>query len=117
MRSLVWLSQMMMKNGMTTIEEEVKEEFTPQTVEPTTTDMFDVLLDPKRKEGETFHDYKDRQKLANKFVKAYKKGRLSWNPYILKPMGITTGLPLTEKNREFLQAVADRMKKKQENNE
>lgn len=101
---------------MRTIEEPIEKVEEP-TAEPTVTEIFNVLLPPKRKEDESFSDYKDRQRFSNKFTKAYKKGRLSWDPYILKSMGVTNGLSLTEKNREFLKAVADRMRNKQEGNE
>ena len=37
-----------------------------------------IPIDPKRLEGESFENYKKRQKLVNKAIKIYQKGRYVW---------------------------------------
>ena len=37
--------------------------------------FFDIDLDPKRKEGESYEDYKKRRKEANQRIKIHRKGR------------------------------------------
>ena len=106
---------------MTTIDTtdavEVTETLQEPSKELTASQLMAVLNDPKRKEGETYHDYKDRQRLAGKFLKAYKHGRMVWDPFIMKHMGFTNGLSMTEKNRELLKLVAQKIKEKEDNGE
>jgi hypothetical protein len=105
----------MMTTTDTAEEFEAVESLQEQPTEFTASQMMAILNDPKRKEGETFHDYKDRQKLAGKFLKAYKHGRMVWDPFIMKHMGFTNGLSMTEKNRELLKMVAQKLKEKEDN--
>ena len=37
--------------------------------------FFDIDLDPARKKGETFEEYKKRRKLGNERIKLHLKGR------------------------------------------
>ena len=106
---------------MTTIDTtdavEVTETLQEQPTELTASQLIAVLNDPKRREGEAYHDYKDRQKLAGRFLKAYKYGRMVWDPFIMKHMGFTNGLSMTENNRELLKMVAQKIKEKESNGE
>lgn len=104
---------------MTTIDttDAVTETLQEPAKELTASQLMAVLNDPKRREGEAYHEYKDRQKLADKFLKAYKHGRMVWDPFIMKHMGFTNGLSMTEKNRELLKLVAQKLKDKESNEE
>jgi hypothetical protein len=48
-------------------------------VKPTNSDIdsvfFDIDLDPARKEGETFEEYRKRRKSGNERIKLHLKGR------------------------------------------
>ena len=61
-------------------------------------------------EGETFEEYRLRRSMADRLLKRFKKGRLSWDPYPFE--GMKKGLVNTVDNREAMEAfIAQYMKR------
>lgn len=63
-------------------------------------------------EGETKEEYIMRRRITSDILKKYNRGRLVWTPY---PFGKSTkGMSCNGKNREFIDAYIDALKKKEE---
>jgi hypothetical protein len=85
-----------MNTSTDTIPTEVIEQ--PKT-ELTVHQVLSMVNNPERMENESYEDYRQRRTLSNKFVKSYLKGRVVWDPFILrKLMNLKTGLPFTDSN-------------------
>lgn len=64
---------------------------------------------PGRFEDETQEDYKKRRSFSQKLNKAYLKGKVTWDPYLLGEKGRSKGMVSTVTNREFIDNVKSRM--------
>lgn len=47
-----------------------------------------ILINAERLEGESFEQYKQRQKLVKKAIKQYKRGKYFWDSIVYKKDGL-----------------------------
>ncbi len=80
-------------------------------VELTVHQVLDMVNNPARMEDESFEDYRKRRTLSKKFIKSYLKGRVVWDPFILKQlMNIKTGVSLNDKNVRMVSNIVEKYK-------
>jgi hypothetical protein len=73
--------------------------------------VLDMVNNPARMEDESFEDYRKRRTLSKKFIKSYLKGRVVWDPFILKQlMNIKTGIPFNDKNVKMVSNIVEKYK-------
>ena len=82
--------------------------------EPTTSEMIGFLNSPIQRENESFEQFKSRRTFSNKFIKAYKKGKVLWDPSVLKQLtGFNMNLPFTDNNVALVAGLIEKLKEKQ----
>jgi hypothetical protein len=80
-------------------------------VELTVHQVLDMINNPARMEDESFEDYRKRRTLSKKFIKSYLKGRVVWDPFILKQlMNIKTGVSFNDKNVRMVSNIVEKYK-------
>ena len=80
-------------------------------VELTVHQVLDMVNNPARMEDESFEDYRKRRTLSKKFIKSYLKGRVVWDPFILKQlMNIKTGVSFNDKNVRMVSNIVEKYK-------
>jgi hypothetical protein len=71
-------------------------------------------LKPERlsDEGETKDDYILRKRMNSNIIRKYKKGKVSWDPYVFGKQH--KGMTCNKRNREFIDGFIETLKKREE---